>query len=288
MIVRSYKTTSRSHAHIRRRSHGFTLIELLVVIAIIALLMAILMPALQRVKLLAKTAACSSNLKNWTYYFIMYTKEYDGKFQAGIATPGRMGHMNYWFNVLRPYYDSSRKVICCPTATKPIQDINGRSIGQLNTFSAWGMFTGEGYDPDGEYGSYGINGWVENPPANKTEIYGLPASNCWRTSDASKAGYIPLMMDALRFNLYPVEDDTPPPTEDEAWIADNMIRRACIDRHNGFINMSFLDWSVRKAGLKELWTLKWHKTYNQAGPYTSAGGFTSDQWPEWMRGLKDY
>ena len=277
---------------IMNKHKGFTLIELLVVIAIIALLMSILMPALQRVKLLAKTAACSANLKNWSYYLMMYTKDYDGKFQAGIATPGKLGHLNYWFNVLRPYHKNNKKVMCCPTAMKPLYDINGQSIGQWNTFSAWGMFTlernGEGYDPEGEYGSYGINGWVEDPPSNKDEIYGQSASNCWRTTDVSRAGYIPLMMDALRFNLYPVEDDTPPPTEDEAWIADNMIRRACIDRHNGFINMSFLDWSVRKAGLKELWTLKWHKTYNQAGPYTSAGGFTSDQWPEWMRGFKDY
>ena len=42
---------------------GFTLIELLVVIAIIALLMAILMPSLQRVRDQAKTIACQSNLK---------------------------------------------------------------------------------------------------------------------------------------------------------------------------------------------------------------------------------
>jgi len=46
--------------------------------------------------------------------------------------------------------------------------------------------------------------------------------------------------------------------------------------------------SVRKVGLKELWTLKWHRTYNVNGPRTKAGGATPGKWPEWMRHYKDY
>ena len=38
------------------------------------------------------------------------------------------------------------------------------------------------------------------------------------------------------------------------------------------MGMLFCDWSVRTVGLKELWTLKWHKTFNVNGPYTKAGG----------------
>jgi hypothetical protein len=61
-----------------------------------------------------------------------------------------------------------------------------------------------------------------------------------------------------------------------------------MDRHDGFNNCLFLDYSARKVGLKELWTLKWHKSYNTAGPWTKAGGAVASDWPDWLRSLKDY
>jgi len=258
---------------------GFTLIELLVVIAIIALLMAILMPALNRVKLQAKTIACRANLKQWTVFFSMYTQDHDGKFQAGVGE----GHVNHWMYALKDYYHDDPAIRCCPTALKPVQDRNGQLTGQFNVFSAWG------YGEDGCWGSYGINGWVENPPPSNTTVYeGFETNNNWRTPNVKGAGYVPLFMDALRFNVWPLPADTPPQTEDAAWESNEHTRRICIDRHNGFINMAFLDWSVRNAGLKELWTLRWHKTYNRAGPWTTAGGVMPTDWPQWMRKFKDY
>jgi prepilin-type processing-associated H-X9-DG protein len=53
-----------------------------------------------------------------------------------------------------------------------------------------------------------------------------------------------------------------------------------INRHDGYINGLFMDWSVRKIGLKELWTLKWHHKCDTRG--------WSGEWPEWMRNFKDY
>ncbi|NQT01038.1 MAG: prepilin-type N-terminal cleavage/methylation domain-containing protein, partial [Planctomycetes bacterium] len=49
-----------------KRNRGFTLIELLVVIAIIAVLMAILMPSLNRAREQGKRSTCLSNLKQLT------------------------------------------------------------------------------------------------------------------------------------------------------------------------------------------------------------------------------
>ena len=271
---------------------GFTLIELLVVIAIIALLMSILMPALNRVKQSAKTVACGTNLKQWTYFFSLFIEDNDGKFQAGVETPGNPGHTNHWFNALRPYYNNDKGICLCPTATKPLYDRNGNFNSQYNTFSAWGIYdAGDdvGYDPEGDLGSYGINGWVENPPlSRKTVFEDFETVNCWRSPNVQGAGYIPLMMDALRFNVFPRDTDTPPEIEDRAWESMQHMRRICINRHDGFIQMAFLDWSVRKVGLKELWTLKWHKAYKQAGPWTTAGGILPQEWPEWMHGFKDY
>jgi len=61
------------------KRHGFTLIELLVVIAIIALLMAILMPALQKVKEQGKKIVCSNNQKQIGISFNMYGSDNDNK-----------------------------------------------------------------------------------------------------------------------------------------------------------------------------------------------------------------
>lgn len=80
-----------------RRIKAFTLIELLVVIAIIALLLAILMPALRRVKEAGKRIVCLSNVKTLSMSYIMYLNDYEGVLPVGAGPKA-------WCNMVVPPY----------------------------------------------------------------------------------------------------------------------------------------------------------------------------------------
>jgi prepilin-type N-terminal cleavage/methylation domain-containing protein len=67
------------------KQRAFTLVELLVVIAIIALLMAILMPALNRARELGRRTVCMGNLKQLALAWVMYADENDGDLVDGLA-----------------------------------------------------------------------------------------------------------------------------------------------------------------------------------------------------------
>ena len=108
----------------KKRFRGFTLIELLVVIAIIAILMAILMPALQRVKRQARGVTCQALLKQWGVIWRMYCDDHEGRFPlGGVSVNWVRGE---WILPLRHLYETKSKILKCPEAMKPLaQRANG-------------------------------------------------------------------------------------------------------------------------------------------------------------------
>ena len=136
------------------KEKAFTLIELLVVIAIIALLMAILMPALQKVRRQTKAVVCQANVKQWGTTMALYTEDHQGRLPRDFA----VGY-SVWFlvgsvissddpNVPGSLHRVDTKgIACCPMAVKRgkgtfTYKVSGevRVEGlQGSTFEAWEM-----------------------------------------------------------------------------------------------------------------------------------------------------
>jgi prepilin-type N-terminal cleavage/methylation domain-containing protein/prepilin-type processing-associated H-X9-DG protein len=131
-----------------KERRGFTLVELLVVIAIIAILAAMLLPALARARQSALRAACASNLRQWGIALDMYLDDnsqifpdfsipndtpgarggydQDNILWTDLATFAASGHGNSaWFNAL-PLYVSQKPL--WQYAASPANFVNGRSI----------------------------------------------------------------------------------------------------------------------------------------------------------------
>jgi prepilin-type N-terminal cleavage/methylation domain-containing protein/prepilin-type processing-associated H-X9-DG protein len=254
-----------------RGSVGFTLVELLVVIGIVALLISILMPALNNARQQANAIKCMSNLRQITLAWHMYSNEHKGKTMPTHTTQHfGAGTGDIWVAFLRPYYGATADIRNCPTAPEPLAaSANSLGIPQGTTHYAWGpSYDGPGTtyttDRPDDYGGYGLNGWSEDPGQwiNGTVLL---RDNFLRHLGAKvDAGNFPVFGDCVWSEAgWPLETNPPPANYNRPIVGvDSQLARFAMYRHKKAINMAFVDGSARTVPVPELWRLQWHRNWN--------------------------
>jgi len=271
--------SAREKAEAKTKS-GFTLIELLVVISIIALLLAILMPSLQKVKEQAKSTICQASLHGWALTFGIYAADYNDKW-AKWPLDYRTG---WWMETLLPYYDGvdlyNDEFRICASAKAGAGVDDGDGYGGAK--KAWGPFA------DGTYGSYGINHYLYGYRPNIWSIDNSKEYFWGKISGIGSQGNVPLLMDSTWSGMFPSFTDPVPPSGDDGdlgqrwgWGIDCEMARVCLDRHNMSVNSSFTDLSCRKVELTELWDLKWHPQWERQ--HKTRSDFTDSNGRIWYK-----
>lgn len=274
-----------------RTGHGLSPIEATVTIAVALLVIAILVPAMRKVKEQHDMTACLANLGQWNVVISKYVEDNGGKFIGGYDDDN-----SWWLARLEDRHQSRNKnrLWFCPKTTRPLYDVNHNRADSFSIFQSWGIYTKDfnGHADlcaDGVAGSYGLNGYVlhRQTQTDPTSENVAKDDVSWGTPHNRGADKIPMFIEAVDFDMRPQEHEGPADVELAAWTGNDMAR-CCINRHVGYESVSFCDFSARKVGLKELWTLKWHREFNTAGPWTKAGGVQTANWPQWISRFKDY
>jgi prepilin-type N-terminal cleavage/methylation domain-containing protein/prepilin-type processing-associated H-X9-DG protein len=228
-------------ALLRRR--GFTLIELLVVIAIIALLMGILMPALQRVRKQSKGVVCKSNLKQIGLAANFYADHYDSYIPRSAEWGG---DIKPWFQLFMPFL-----------AQKPVND-DYRSVD---------IFRCPSYPDKEQTVCYVVNGWRNTSEggssmqriATKLTACARPASTIYLADNEDGSWRTIIKMatdrDVTRCDVF--RESHLPMSEDHGITSGRRVARA---RHRNGCNNLYLDfhvgWTAAEDMTVEMWSFQ--------------------------------
>lgn len=194
-----------------RRHRGFTLIELLVVISIIALLIALLLPALGQAREAARNSQCMNQLKQTHLASSTYAVDYDSIPNSRYFDIPRFGSVGNWFSTTQPhtwgswyfvgnmfggYLSGDRSVAYCPSFVDQPADAFARFWqldldydGQLGSANReWGAEFWNGGNQNTQ--TYAANNGLFRPNNNKYIIPTRGSVSLGMWDDSSEAYYL--------------------------------------------------------------------------------------------------
>jgi len=292
-VTNSFSSAKSQTGPTRRKKLGFTLIELVVVITIIAILAALLLPALASSKIRAQQTKCLSNLKQLNLAGLMYlndNSQHGFPYNAPVFPNYDPNAAITWYYALTNYGGTDGVRVCPSTRVPPPPIAQTPGAADLVWFDGGSTVSG---NVAMTFGSYGQNGWltdfitfqVTGADGNGFGKSAHPQFMFLKLSSIQKPSQTPLFFDQNELMTFPLEADSPASDlyTGQPTLTYTRYGMGCctILRHGGrtagssvpyttgqplpgAINMCFTDGHGELVKLPNLWNYYWHLNWNPA------------------------
>ncbi len=252
---------SSVHFPPRPRPHGFTLLELLVVVSVIALLVALLLPAMEMAREAANTSVCGSNMKQIGMGLHLYVHDHDNLFPVGWLgfSPGSLAslsgnaHIKVW-DIVRPYTgDTSGQIADSVARTYECPSDRGQLPGYPNGPRPGNLFSQTGSSYCFNTGAWTLNTTIRmrvQPPSLNLLWHNW---GCWgRQADNFRSTARQVMLAEWSFYWLISQEWGPYPSGwgDGRWFVFHGQLGATPEGDDVKMNLAFVDGHVAFHGLR--------------------------------------